>query len=78
MGSDIYDFGGMLILYIRHENKGKYTIFLRIGNDFIIESKKVLLRDDVISILYELISTYNIPYDNFPIKVIPYDFENNE
>lgn len=72
--NDDYNYARMMILYIRHENTGKYNILLRIGDQFIIESKKILIKDDVIHILYELISTYNIPYDNGPIKVIQYNF----
>jgi hypothetical protein len=69
-GDDFY-LGGLL--YIRRDNKGKYTIVFRIDG-VLIENKNALLQQDIVDILYDLISTYHYPYDNVPITLIEYNF----
>jgi hypothetical protein len=32
------------------------------------------LQQDIVDILYDLISTYHYPYDNVPITLIEYNF----
>lgn len=70
IGNDFY-LGGLL--YIRRDSKGKYTILFRI-NEVLIENKNALLQQDIVEILYALISTYHYPYDNVSIKLIEYNF----